>query len=281
MLYNARIPPKYYDIFYQMLAENMGGGGGSPSENVGSLSQRGSPSQNAEFFQNNNAFETCSTSQAKQQLSENEPFKNGELASLEPSYNNEVSKARSSLQIQEDKAPIVIDCGAHAGLVSDLCLHCGATVYAFEPNIYLQYFLKRKFEGKKARLYQKAVGVKNYKTSFKVFQGRILSQGNRVVSSVQDKETSQSYEVEVIDLCEFIEKEFITQKKQIYLLKLDIEGAEFEILEKLITKKLYKHIKFIACETHEYMFKDGKARLEKLKAQISKAKITNILLDWC
>ena len=98
---------------------------------------------------------------------------------------------------------------------------------------------------------------------------------------MQDNETSQSYEVEVIDLCEFIEKEFIIQKKQIYLLKLDIEGAEFEILEKLIAKKLYKHIKFIACETHEYMFKDGKARLERLKDLIVKEKITNILLDWC
>lgn len=159
-------------------------------------------------------------------------------------------------------------------------MHCGAEVYAFEPNLYLNAFLKRKFKNQNTHLYQKAVGSKNYKTSFLIFQGRALSQGNRIVSSLQDEETSQSYEVEVVDLCDFIDINFVSKGKEVYLLKLDIEGAEFEILEKLITQKLYQHIKFIACETHEYMFKDGEAKLKKIQKLIKSKNIHNIFLDW-
>lgn len=106
----------------------------------------------------------------------------------------------------------------------------------------------------------------------------MLSQGNRICESVQ--ESSEGYEVEVIDLCEFLEKELLSQHERIYFLKLDVEGVEFEIMQKLIERGLYKRIDYIACETHEYMFEDGLERLESLKALITKHKIENIFLDW-
>lgn len=225
MLANAKVPSKYYDIFYEMLAYKK-----IPTAN---------------YATDNNCV-----------------YDGGEEDGAVP------------------PPPICIDCGAHAGLISDILCHCGAEVYAFEPNIYLNTLLKRKFKNQNAYLYQKAVGSKNYKTSFLVFQGRALSQGNRIVSGIQDKETTQSYEVEVIDLCEFIELNFVRKGREIYFLKLDVEGAEFEILEKLIAKKLYKHISFIACETHEYMFENGSDKLAKIHRLIETQGIDNILLDW-
>lgn len=176
--------------------------------------------------------------------------------------------------------PLCIDCGAHAGLISDLMLHCGARVMSFEPNIYLNFFLNKKYAGNpNITLFNKAVGAKNYTTHFLKFQGRILSQGNRIVSSIQDKETSKSYEVEVVDLCDFIEKVLKTEE-EIYFLKLDVEGVEFEIMEKLLERGLDKSIKYIACETHEYMFKDGDSKLQMLKNTIRENNIDNIFLDW-
>ena len=106
----------------------------------------------------------------------------------------------------------------------------------------------------------------------------MLSQGNRICESAQ--ESSDSYEVEVIDLCEFLEKELLSKNERIYFLKLDVEGVEFEIMQKLIEKELYKKIDYIACETHEYMFDEGSKKLENLKSQIKKHKIDNIFLDW-
>lgn len=202
MLKNARIPPKYYDIFYSMLGFKARGG-----------------------------------------------------------------------------VPLCVDCGAHAGLISDIILFCGGVSYLFEPNLHLNFFLEKKFANNpQAKLYQKAVAASNYKTKFKIFGGRMLSQGNRICESAQ--ESSDSYEVEVIDLCEFLEKELLSKNERIYFLKLDVEGVEFEIMQKLIEKELYKKIDYIACETHEYMFDEGSKKLENLKSQIKKHKIDNIFLDW-
>ena len=44
---------------------------------------------------------------------------------------------------------------------------------------------------------------KSGKTKFLTFQNRILSQGNRIVKSVQDEQTNEAYEVECVNLCEF------------------------------------------------------------------------------
>ncbi|TBR81314.1 FkbM family methyltransferase [Campylobacter novaezeelandiae] len=175
---------------------------------------------------------------------------------------------------------VCIDCGAHAGLISDIILHCGGKSYIFEPNLHLNFFLNKKYENNKnAILYQKAVGVKNYITKFLIFEDRILSQGNRIISSKQDNKTSKSYDVHVIDLCEFIE-ELLKKNERIYFLKLDVEGSEFEILEKLIQKKLYKKITYIACEMHHYMFDDGEKKMSRLKTLIKEFDVKNILIDW-
>ena len=72
-LHNAHIPKRYYDIFYRLFKENMGGG----------------------------------------------------------------------------NPKIVIDCGAHAGLVTDLLLDCGAIVHSFEPNDILFPILQNKYKNNK------------------------------------------------------------------------------------------------------------------------------------
>ncbi|HDZ4965540.1 TPA: FkbM family methyltransferase [Campylobacter jejuni] len=177
--------------------------------------------------------------------------------------------------------PICIDCGGHAGLITDIILHCGGQSYIFEPNIYLNYFLKKKYENNiNVKLFQKAVSDRSYETDFIMFGNRILSQGNRIVESAQDDQTEKTYKVQVIDLCEFIENEILTQHKRIYFLKLDIEGAEFEIMKKIIDRKIYERIDYIACETHEYMFDDSEKKIGKLRQLIDKYNIQNILLDW-
>ena len=81
-------------------------------------------------------------------------------------------------------------------------------------------------------------------------------------------------------MIDFIENEILKHHSQIYFLKLDVEGVEFEILERLIATKLYQKIRFIACEIHEYMFEDGETKLSSIQKQIKEQKIENIFLDW-
>ncbi|GHV21166.1 hypothetical protein AGMMS49959_09860 [Planctomycetales bacterium] len=86
--------------------------------------------------------------------------------------------------------------------------------------------------------------------------------------------------VKVVDLVQFIKNEFIGKNRKVYLMKLDIEGAEFELAEGIIKEKVYEHIKHIVIEEHSRIFPDGEQKLERLRSLISQNGITNIDLEW-
>lgn len=182
---------------------------------------------------------------------------------------------------------ICIDCGANIGKVSDIFLQMGARVYAFEPHKDLYNMLLYKYKGNdKIKLLNMAVGVQNTKIPFKVIDNESdnylsLSQGATVcdLDSV-DYKTVFEYETEMVDLCEYIQENFVAKDKHVYILKIDIEGAEFDLLEKIIQTKIYEHIDYIFCEEHSKFTKDGNQRLEKINSLIKENNIKNIYLDW-
>lgn len=70
--------------------------------------------------------------------------------------------------IQNLKPPFIcVDCGAHAGLTTDIIVHCGWIAHSFEPNIYLYEILKRKYlNTPNVYIYQKAVSNKKLYNKF-------------------------------------------------------------------------------------------------------------------
>ena len=82
-----------------------------------------------------------------------------------------------------------------------------------------------------------------------------------------------------IDFVEFT-KTIIKQHRKIKLIKLDIEGAEFDIIEKIIENKIYEYVEYILCETHERLIENGTERLKTIKKLIEINNIKNIFLDW-
>lgn len=174
---------------------------------------------------------------------------------------------------------ICIDCGGHIGVFTDVALHCGAIVYVFEPNKYLFAFLQNKYrDNPNVILHNQAVSNRNYQTQFLIDEYGELSQGNRIVESVNH--TQKSYEVEVIDLSQYIKEHILPKHNKISFLKLDVEGSEFDIMESLLGQDLHKHIGYIACETHERFFSDGEEKLAKLKQSIEEKSAKNVFLDW-
>ena len=76
-------------------------------------------------------------------------------------------------------------------------------------------------------------------------------------------------EIKVIDFINHINK----QKKEISLLKMDIEGSEIEILNKIIDLNMHDEIKCIFVETHEgFSHKLGLETI-KLKLRFNKLNI--------
>lgn len=161
----------------------------------------------------------------------------------------------------------------------DVALACGVICYDFEPNVYLVSFLKEFYKNnEKISVYQQALGVENKKVMFYNPGDDLISQGASVVK-IDAWGHKDAYEVQMIDFCEFLQN-LIQKHGKITLIKLDIEGAEFEILEKIIHEKLYKNVEYIMAETHERVFSDGDEKIKRLKDLIASNHIKNIFLDW-
>lgn len=203
-------------------------------------------------------------------------------------HNAGVPKHHEHIFYKARPGSICIDCGTNIGLVTDIFNHLGCLIYAFEPHADLYKFLQYKYKDKKnVTLYQKAIldqnGLIPFQTSTYEHVNYLgCSQGATVekITFYGDKAFESLYDVETVDLCEFIENTIVKDNLRVYILKIDIEGSEFQVLEKLIAKELYQHIDYIFCETHEQLVDNGMEKMNRLKNLISQKNIKNIYFDW-
>ena len=92
--------------------------------------------------------------------------------------------------------------------------------------------------------------------------------------------TANAIDVEVIDFPAFV-KALLKKHKKIAFLKMDIEGAELDVLEAMETQGLFDKITLTVAETHEKKFKHLRPRFAALRATVgAKYPITKVNLDW-
>jgi FkbM family methyltransferase len=176
---------------------------------------------------------------------------------------------------------VCIDCGCNAGAVADIFLSKGAVTYAFEPHPYLSEMLSKKYTGNdKMKVFNSAVWDRYTRMDLHVQKVKgsdvVNLEGTTLFANRIDARLETKCSVEVIDLTEFI----ISLGKRVKVLKIDVEGAEFEIIDKIIDTSLHERIDHVFCETHPHFFPDGADRLVALEEKIKQRKITNIHLDW-
>jgi len=177
---------------------------------------------------------------------------------------------------------IGIDCGANVGNVTEKLLKDCDEVYAFEPNPYAFEKLKQRFLfNPNVTCYNKAVSEKNHNvklyfhknsdknevrwstgSSLLEFKGNIL----------KDKYT----EVEAVDLCEFINE----LDSEVEVLKIDVEGVEYEILHKLIDTGLIYKIKTVHVELHAKKIPELQDKQDSITQRIKELNLTHINTDW-
>jgi FkbM family methyltransferase len=121
----------------------------------------------------------------------------------------------------ETPSPLILDCGANVGLASLYFkkIYPNSRIIAFEPDPKIFGYLKKNVESsgfKGIDLIEKAVWFENSKVAF-FSEG---SDGGRI------QDGSNSISVESIDLREHL-------KTKVDFLKIDIEGAEFEVLSNI------------------------------------------------
>jgi FkbM family methyltransferase len=174
---------------------------------------------------------------------------------------------------------IILDCGSHLGesvkkfrgmYPTDECIF-----YMFEPNTYLYNIFNSNPEFNDCIKYNKAVSNKNDTvklwgcTKNKNSVGSTLEKSKANFDLIEDNDY---IEIESVDLSGFISKNF--SKDDYIVLKLDIEGAEYDTLEKLIDTEVISYINDFYCEFHtKWLSTNFVEREQKIKMKLNELNI--------
>jgi len=177
---------------------------------------------------------------------------------------------------------VAIDCGANVGDISSKLAKTGVTVYAFEPNPYaFSKLQKRTSQYPNVTCLNKGVWDKNTTSTLYFHKEASDNQefwsfASSIFSAKGNVDPNHFVEVELVDLTEFIEN----LDQPVDLLKIDIEGAECEVLEKFLQKNLHEKVKLTLVETHDTKIPGLKEKTDAIRQIIKERKISNVNLSW-
>ncbi|SPH17394.1 31-O-demethyl-FK506 methyltransferase FkbM [Defluviimonas aquaemixtae] len=183
---------------------------------------------------------------------------------------------------------VVLDCGANVGAVTGPLAATGADVHSYEPDPWAFGVLSSAFaDTPNVTLHNAAVGTsagaiqlmradnfdKNPKGAS--VKSTIVTGGRRI-----DEAEGSAIEVALVDLPATI-RELVRNHGEIAFLKMDIEGAELELLETMLAEDLFAQIRLTVAETHEKKFRDLAPRFAELRRAVAERyPATKVNLDW-
>ncbi|MDJ0637894.1 MAG: FkbM family methyltransferase [Paracoccaceae bacterium] len=144
---------------------------------------------------------------------------------------------------------VVIDLGAHVGNASIEFAHCAKHVYAFEPN-------PRNFKELKAQtrrysnisVFEEAVSDKQGEAKLFYENAKLGRhfEGATILSGKSNIGYDKSYNVKTVSILDVLDR----IGEPVSLIKMDVEGAEYVILDALITSGRLAEIGKIYVECH-------------------------------
>ncbi|MEM9476476.1 MAG: FkbM family methyltransferase [Pseudomonadota bacterium] len=183
---------------------------------------------------------------------------------------------------------VAVDCGANVGEVTAVLAATGATVHCFEPDPFAFGKLSKRFgAARNVTLHQAAVGLHSGQiTLMRAANFADNPRGGSVKSTVIaggrgiDEGDAAGIAVDMIDFPAFL-RGLIDAHGDIAFLKMDIEGAELDILEEMERQDLFAPIRLTVAETHERKFKALRPRFRALKERVAATyPTTKVNLDW-
>ena len=173
-------------------------------------------------------------------------------------------------------ASVVVDIGANGGQEIELFLPTNCQIHSFEPHPMFFKELDEKY-GAMPNLYlnQSAAWKEESKKTFYFKKG--VSARNGGASLIKEK-TNISLNLNTVVKCIDIAKYINNLNSKIDLLKIDAEGAEYEILNHLFETSTYQKIDHIYYEDHSRKIHESKWC--KLRDEVLlKYKENNIVLN--
>lgn len=182
------------------------------------------------------------------------------------------------------KDDLVIDCGAYIGDISQYFLDKGAKVLSIEPSPILSSKLRLRFKKGKVAVINKAAYDKNcdiklfyhqdYKKADKSHKIKYL-QGSSICASKKNVGKG-FFTTEAIDLSNFIGK----MGDKVKLLKLNVEGAEYRILDRLIDTGVIYNIENVVVSFHNRSIESLQNAHVLLKQKAIKAGVYGTIIHW-
>jgi FkbM family methyltransferase len=181
---------------------------------------------------------------------------------------------------------LAVDCGANMGVVTERLAATGADVIAFEPDPFAFKTLEQKFGNlTNVTLINAAVGVGA--GTVRLMRADNFGdnpEGASVKSTILDGgrriDAGNSVEVPLIDFPSWVADQ-VKARGEIAFVKMDIEGAELDILERMDSEHLFQNVRCLVAETHERKFKDLRDRYKALRDKVAETYAPGkVNLDW-
>ena len=176
-----------------------------------------------------------------------------------------------------------IDLGANIGKVTRRMAAEGGRVIAFEPDPWTLGLLRANVAGLgNVEIVPAAAGltvgtVRLYRRVRFVDDPARHSQAASIVADKVNMDHGNTVAVEQKDFARYL----ASLDRDIGVLKMDIEGAEVEILEALFDRpSLLRRVRYIFAETHERMIPGHAPLVEALRRRAAGMERSRVNLDW-
>jgi FkbM family methyltransferase len=175
---------------------------------------------------------------------------------------------------------VAFDCGANVGVVTEPLAATGATVHAFEPDpLAFEALHARVGHLPNVHLHQACVGVSAGEATLMrdvAFEADPIHRTTRTtIVEGGSGMAATDMTVPVIDLLARL------RETQVAFLKLDIEGAELDILEAMERDSLFDRVRMTVAETHPGKFPDLRPRFKALRSRLTASyPPSKVYLDW-
>ncbi|MBW7675619.1 FkbM family methyltransferase [Chryseobacterium chendengshani] len=154
---------------------------------------------------------------------------------------------------------IVFDVGGYKGeFARDIFCKYQSNIYIFEPlKEFYEICLKRFIKNRKVHSYNFGLADRSFDTEINI------SDNASSIFSVGGVKTK----IRLESITDFIENKHI---ESVDLIKINIEGGEYDLLESLIKQKLVDKFKNIQVQFHDFVIDNARDRMEKIQHELSK-----------
>lgn len=157
-----------------------------------------------------------------------------------------------------DEHSVVFDVGGYKGeFATGIFCRYASTIHVFEPMPEFFDVLKTQF-AHNPRVHLHRFGLADKSGTAKI--------SNSDISSSIYIEDEHAQTIELKSIVEFVQEQGI---EKVDLIKINIEGAEYGLLEALLDAGMIEKFKNIQVQFHDFIVPDARARMEKIQQRLS------------